>query len=97
LLDWLSAADPRADAWRCMAGFLILDPCFEDKLGSSPFLVCVPDPWARQGVKLRLTRPLPRTRGNLSDDPTRSPPWALETANRKRCSFITGVTSHSVV
>ena len=54
-----SIAAPRPDAWRCMAGNEIFDPCFEATDGKS--VVCNPDPAkGYEGFGLKLTEPLPK-------------------------------------
>ena len=73
----------RADAWRCMAGNAILDPCFE--AGFEPAtVVCARSPMATEAVLLTLTEPLARTPGADPFDFTR-PPWMIELANGATC------------
>jgi hypothetical protein len=53
-----SIAAPRPDAWRCMVGNEIFDPCFESVDEQS--LVCNPDPAkGEEGFRLKLNKPLP--------------------------------------
>ena len=69
-----SAADPRADAWRCLDGTQVEDPCFSD---GAAFVLCpfgTPD--SRDALELRLTRPLPATRGK---------PWVIVTTGGDYC------------
>jgi hypothetical protein len=42
----------RSDAFRCISGNDIYDPCFHDPLGGATFLLCVQDPWSLQAIKL---------------------------------------------
>lgn len=74
------------DAYRCLVGNNIADPCFAPPRHTSPVTVaCVPDPWS--GARLvSLTEPLPST------TPLAGPanPWAVELANGARCIAATG-------
>ncbi len=81
----------RADAWRCFRGNEILDPCFSHSASGRPYLVCAVTPWARRVVLLKLTKPLPLKSANKAQ--TETDPWALATANGRRCTLITGATS----
>lgn len=82
-----SLALPRADAWRCSAGNRILDPCFGP--ANAGLLVCMRDPWGTAApVALHLTEPLPPP-GPLGA----AHPWAMETMDGARCTFLTGATS----
>jgi len=54
-----SNAVSRPDAWRCMAGNDIIDPCFASAKGK--FVVCGPNPAkGNPGFVLKLTEPLPK-------------------------------------
>lgn len=81
-----SVAVPRADAYRCLAGNSIEDPCFASPVATSPPTVaCVPAPWDEATV-LTVTGTLPAASGvRLADDP-----WALQLANGARCVASTG-------
>jgi hypothetical protein len=83
-----SLADQRRrDAWRCMAGNEILDPCFASPSVPHGFLACFQAPWSKRVIGFRLTEPLPArgpTRGGL--------PWGIQLASGKRCTFETGAT-----
>jgi hypothetical protein len=83
-----SLADPRTDAWRCLLGNEIQDPCFS---GGSGFVVC-PDgtPDSRDALRLQLTKPLPHSRANPPGDPTRKAPWVIVTAGGAYCYRMTG-------
>lgn len=83
-----SIAAPRPDAWRCMAGNEIRDPCFS--AGSrAREVVCVGNPFARQVTLMLLTRPLnPKAHG-----PKGKPhAWMLRLAGGAQCGFATGAT-----
>jgi hypothetical protein len=82
-----SSADVRPDTWRCIAGNLLMDPCFESPIQNNT-VVCVNSPWAKKAVKLHASlHQSDRFRGRTG------PPWALELAGRRRCVFATGATS----
>lgn len=56
---WTSSiAVPRQDAWRCMVGNEIFDPCFASSSGK---VLCDPNPAkGESGFSLKLTEPLPQ-------------------------------------
>lgn len=83
-----SLADGRPDAYRCMIGNQISDPCFlvGDKVvfGANPLT-------NQPGFVLKLTQPLPEVR-----QPTSVPDnwaWIVELADGANCSFSTGATA----
>jgi hypothetical protein len=83
----------RSDAWRCLSGNLIHDPCFSDKSKPGPsFVVCPSTPWSRAVVKIVLTRKLPLGQANPAGSPLRRAPWAIEVASGKKCLALTGAT-----
>ena len=45
-----SQADPSPNAFRCLGGNYIYDPCFGGYLGS---LVCISSPWSKTGIRFR--------------------------------------------
>jgi len=82
-----SAAATRTDAWRCMAGNEILDPCFSQP-GSSSSVICVPNPTdSSTFVTLMLTEPLP-----AASPIVETHPWFLQLADGTVCNFFTGAT-----
>ena len=82
----------RSDAWRCMAGNEIMDPCFSDPSGDGNAVACLTDPWNQQVVLLDLTQPLPFDHANTPAIPE-ADPWALELADGERCTMTTGATA----
>ena len=83
-----SLAADTANAYRCMQGNEIHDPCF----ASSPHattVACFIDPWHPVTI-LRLTRRLP-PHGEQPAGPVL--PWALVTTSGLRCVFLTGATA----
>lgn len=84
------AAPGRPDAWRCMAGNTIYDPCFASLAGSE--LACAQEPWAANAVLLTLHSPLPERTAPTGPLLT-GLPWALELENGRRCTLLTGATT----
>ena len=81
---WTSSiASRRADAFRCMTGNEIYDPCFEINAKS---VACPDEAALNTGVVMNLTKPLP---------PAQSPPpspqaWAMVLQSGAHCSRATG-------
>jgi len=87
------ASPSRPDAWRCMAGNGLMDPCYERILGNEKQLACpVLGPWPANVLLLTLTQPLPQ---EDHKEPSRDSvlPWAIELANGQKCSLFTGATA----
>lgn len=85
------ASGSRSDAWRCMSGNSIYDPCFVGFVGSDQVAACLSSPWSSDVVLLSLSGPLPgdaKRPPNILD----GPPWALELASGERCTMLTGAT-----
>jgi hypothetical protein len=85
-----SIAATRPDAWRCMAGNEIFDPCFQSSDRTS--VQCDPDPAKRNaGFRLKLTQPLPKP-----DIPTEAEAmskgngWLIELYDGTLCRPATG-------
>lgn len=84
---WMnSSMVARPDAWRCMFGNAILDPCFS--VGAPDMVICGADPVRNEaGFFLRLTEPLPQI-------PILQPPpvnaWIIELEDDKVCKPYTG-------
>lgn len=85
-----SAATNRSDAWRCMSGNMIYDPCFSSARATG-FVLCGALPWHRFGVKLKLTGPL--TLGHHGPPSTSGLPWAIKTMSGAKCVIDTGATN----
>lgn len=86
-----SVAISRPDAWRCMVGNSIFDPCFTIENGRS--VVCDVHPeTGRPGFKLHLQQPLP-TQGRSSSKPGAGRAgrgWLIELADGTFCRPATG-------
>ncbi|HLX26847.1 MAG TPA: hypothetical protein VKR05_07615 [Candidatus Cybelea sp.] len=80
---WTSSiASPRADAYRCMAGNEIHDPCFEI---DSKSVACPVDVFANTGIVMKLTKPLPPA---ASPSPPQA--WAMLLQGGAKCNRGTG-------
>jgi len=85
-----SIAAPRPDAWRCMAGNEIFDPCFQLQSGGS--VLCNPNPAkGEEGFLLKLTQPLPSPE-TLEErkDSAEGGGWLIELSDGTLCSPATG-------
>ncbi len=84
-----SLAATRADAFRCMAGNEIMDPCFT-VLENSSAVICVRNPLDPSTfVQMNLTKPLPPA----EPVPAEKHPWFLQLADDTACNFFTGATA----
>ena len=84
-----SIAAPRPDAWRCMIGNDIVDPCFAT--ADANFVICNPNPArGNPGFKLKLTEPLPRS--EIPAQPAYDGGWLIELADSTLCRPATGAT-----
>jgi hypothetical protein len=81
------AAPSRADAWRCMLGNEIYDPCFSPK--APGVVVCDVNPVSGgRGFAVRLTKPLPA--GEPPFTARLALPWVVQLANGEVCIPLTG-------
>jgi hypothetical protein len=85
-----SLAADRDDAWRCLSGNDLFDPCFSSGKAKG-IVLCVPAPWTRSGVKIKLTRPLPKPYAGKPS--TKGLPWGIKTTSGLRCVVATGATA----
>jgi len=83
-----SLATAAPGAYRCMDGNAIHDPCFA-ATPNARSVACFLDPW-HPVTLLRLDRPLPR---HGSNGGAVALPWAIETTDGRRCTFLTGATA----
>lgn len=83
---WTSSiAAPMPDAYRCIAGNAIFDPCFAPAKGAAANQVaCIAAPWDQAEV-LQLTKPLP-----AGTPPGGTRAWAFQLATGVRCVSSTG-------
>jgi hypothetical protein len=85
-----SLATARNDAWRCLSGDYLFDPCFSSSKAKG-IVLCVPVPWTRSGVKIKLTRPLPKPYAGKPS--TKGLPWGIKTTSGLSCVLATGGTA----
>jgi hypothetical protein len=86
-----SSAAFRSDAWRCMSGNFIYDPCFSSAHAAG-IVLCSSAPWSASVVKMKLAKQLPRSMGNPHGASTKVLPWAVETTAGKKCAVVSGAT-----
>lgn len=78
---WVSSiASQRSDAYRCMVGNAIHDPCFTL---TSKSVACPASDDARSGILISLTKPLPQ-------DTMRYTVWRMQLTNGAQCNIATG-------
>jgi hypothetical protein len=80
----------RNDAWRCLIGNFIYDPCFSS--AQAPGIVICPDATLHRGIEIQLTKGLPRHFGNKRPPSVHGQPWKIELAGGRHCIFLTGAT-----
>jgi hypothetical protein len=82
-----SLAAPRADAWRCIVGNIIYDPCFSTQ-GQKNYVICDVNPAGDgRGLKVKLAHPLPASTVGQGVQA-----WMMRLSDGTVCSFITGAT-----
>lgn len=93
-----SIAADRSDAWRCLSGHWIYDPCFSSS--AAPGIVLCPNMQVTSDVEIRLTRPLPSAQRDTATASIHSIPWLIEldvpssqAPGRVFCEFATGASS----
>ena len=77
-----SAVTPRDDAWRCLVGNDIYDPCFSSAFAYG--VVVCPTPWNDTGVEIQLAKPLPTASSHRAPSRTMRP-WAIQTVAGADC------------
>jgi hypothetical protein len=79
-----SSETNRNDAWRCLTGNFLHDPCFSSS--AAPGIVLCPDhPWGSSGIEIRLTKAL--SGGHTKKPSTKGLPWAMQTTSGLKCVF----------
>jgi hypothetical protein len=81
------AAPFRTDAWRCMVGNEIADPCFQ--IGTTGKLLCAPTGNDDDDFVLTLTKPLPTPVPTTTPAPTNWA-WKFLLSNGTVCTPFTG-------
>lgn len=94
-----SIISQRPDAWRCMEGNELDDPCFAAALNSRSVVCPEGGPWSGKAIRITLARGLPSSGANILRDnspskpPLTDPAWAIELARGERCIFLAGTSS----
>lgn len=78
-----SKISPRGDAWRCLSGSRIFDPCYVRVYTQRQEVICPVAPWKTEGTRITLGRELPQP--EVSIDMTQQMPWAMQLVNGKTC------------
>jgi hypothetical protein len=79
----------RDDAWRCLVGNELFDPCFSSSLAFG--IVVCPVPWTDSGTEINLSRPLPSPSSHTPPSLSLEP-WAVETADGDYCTLSSGAS-----
>jgi hypothetical protein len=87
-----SLVTSRGDAFRCIIGNDIFDPCFTPRTSHPPSLACPESPFLNRVVLLRLKKPLPSPNSTTQWLQPHNQPWGLRLMNGDRCVFETGAT-----
>jgi hypothetical protein len=87
-----SLVTSRGDAYRCMVGNSILDPCFAPKVSRPRAVACATDPFSNRIVLLRMQKPLPSPDSTTQWLKPHNQPWGLRLSNGDTCVFATGAT-----
>ena len=77
-----SIAVERRDAFRCMSGNRIFDPCFAHGTGE---VYCPEELIENRGAAIKLTKPLPQANTSVSDQA-----WAMQLQSGEFCKVGTG-------
>ncbi len=80
----------RPDAYRCMAGNEILDPCFS--FNGNEAVCPVNGPWTNTALLLKNAT-LPNGVTPNQDTGTKGPPWAIQLASGANCLEFSGATT----
>lgn len=77
----------REDAWRCMVGEVIYDPCFVKPFGSHKEAICPQSPWIGASVKINLLSALDNSQ-HAELDMSEAYPWAIELTTGEKCQAV---------
>ena len=86
-----SLAANRRDAWRCLVGNFLYDPCISS--ATAPGVVICPNRQVNGGIRIRLTRPLPRQFANRNAPSLANRPWNIQLANGRHCVYSSGASN----
>lgn len=88
-----SLAINRSDAWRCLVGNFLYDPCFSSARARG--VVICPNRQVNGGIRIRLTRALPGRFANRGSPSLSRRPWNIQLVNGTRCVYTSGATDVS--
>lgn len=79
----------REDAWRCMAGNQVYDPCFINTYGTKKQAICPLSPWFSDSVRIKFEKPLHGDGvRHESLDMSRHYPWAVKLPDGSACYAV---------
>ena len=81
----------RRDAWRCFVGNFIYDPCFSS--ANAPGVVICPNVQVSGGIRIRLTKAIPRRFADRGAPSLRNQPWNIQLSNGRHCAFSSGASN----
>lgn len=81
----------RSDAWRCFVGNFLYDPCFSST--SAAGVVICPNVEVNRGVKIRLTRALPRGQADPGKPSLANQPWDIQLMSGRHCAYSSGASN----
>lgn len=88
----------RDDAWRCLVGNGLYDPCFSS--AAAPAVVLCPNYKLTTDIEIHLTRPLPLKQADRGGPSVHIQPWLIEleastvpNVGPPRCEFSSGATN----
>jgi hypothetical protein len=82
----------RDDAWRCISGNALFDPCFSSTQAKG-IVLCPSTPFGSSVVEMRLTKRLPTGMADKHKPASSGLPWAIETSTGFKCVMDTGATN----
>jgi hypothetical protein len=94
-----SIISQRPDAWRCMEGNELQDPCFAAVLNSHSVACPENGPWTGKVIVITLAQGLPSSGANILRDnnpnksPLTDPAWAIELVSGAHCIFLAGTSN----
>lgn len=77
----------REDAWRCVAGGAVFDPCFVKQYGDHKEALCVQSPWLTSAILLTLTEPADNHQ-HVKLDMSKNYPWAVQLSHGQKCQAV---------
>lgn len=81
-----SQVSPREDAWRCMSGSRLFDPCYVRTYVKRNEVICPTAPWLQAGIQIALGHELPQP--TVEIDAYQQLPWAMQLVNGKYCKLV---------